>query len=378
MKKLATGLVGLATLLLILSGCTKKPEPSKTNSSTEKVKTSQSSTSSSKTKVTLTDKELVAATYVESYMAQHSVKDIPTAVNDILKQPQFMISSTGGYFLANQEPVLVNGDLGIQSTITDDKIHVQSYNGNEHFSDKYYSAKELTSKYNTHVELLKKVVAISDKHIAELNSLTDEELALAAYVRNYATTDVEIRGYLSGGLADNDFSVEFQDNSYRFGQGTASSTEEITVSGNQVMCVIHDGATETKTVNYTKEELTKLFVQYKKLLDVKLELGKQNSAKASTSSTVDTTKLTEDQAKTWVKNYLVQSGVVDQDAIDNRTSVSTYLDDNNYLCLEPRASAKDNTTNDSTLGYFRINDAGELQQQNTDGDWQTVSTSYLG
>lgn len=192
MKKLATGLVGLATLLLILSGCTKKPEPSKTDSSTEKVKTSQSSTSPSKTKVTLTDKELVAATYVESYMAQHSIKDIPTALNDILKQPQFKIDDTGGMFLANQEPVLVNGYLGITSTITDDKIHVQSYNGNEHISDKDYSTKELTSKYSTHVDLLKNIVALSDENTIRLNI----DHVLQTY--NTVGTDAD----LGGGLAN--------------------------------------------------------------------------------------------------------------------------------------------------------------------------------
>lgn len=190
MKKLATGLVGLATFLLILSGCTKKPEPSKTSSSKEKVKTSQSSNKTSKPKVTLTDKELVAAVYIESYMAQHSIKDIPTAVNEILKQPKFMINGSGGTLLANQEPVLVNGDLGTVSTITDDKIRVQSYNGNEHFSDKDYSAKELTSKYSTHVDLLKNIVALSDKNTTMLN--------LDNVLQTYTTVGMDDSGNIVG------------------------------------------------------------------------------------------------------------------------------------------------------------------------------------
>ena len=45
----------------------------------------------------------MTAVYVEIYMAQHSIKNIPTAVNEILKFPKFGIGETGGMFLANQE-----------------------------------------------------------------------------------------------------------------------------------------------------------------------------------------------------------------------------------------------------------------------------------
>ena len=392
MKKLATGLVGLvglATLLLILSGCTKKPEATKHSSSKESVKTSQTSTNNSKPKVTLTTKELVATIYIESYMAQHSTKDIPTAVNEILKQPEFMITTPlNNTFLANEHIVLVGGDLGTTITITDDKIHVQSYNGNEQFSDKYYSAKELTSKYTTHVDLLKKVVTLSDKHVAERNSLTNEELALSAYVKNYVTTNTEISSFLSEGLSK-DFSVGLQDNSYHFSQGTGSSSEEITVSDNRVTCIVHNGATQTDTVNFTKEELSKLFLQYKQQLDNLLSIGKDNYTKfvdsqtTATSSTVDKTKLSEEQTKTWVKNYLLQSGDIDKTTFDEFTSIGTSLDDENCLLLSPRGRSKGNTTNDSSLGYFRINSDGELQKQNLSevdgyGDWKTVSTTYLG
>ena len=440
MKKLATGLVGLATLLLILSGCTKKPEPSKTNSSTEKVKTSQSSNEHKQvdkktTKVSEQDKnkklfdalptELKLVLYVDTVDSR--VKEFPGLDNMGIyyykegKDIYANLTSAG-----KDRPIthFVESDDGIQAVqdviydtiaekgdstvipdiketlITKDTLY-KTYLQRKADFDKAQSHVEPPNKelYLWFMQALQTTSKMMKNAGGEDSKLTDEELVIASSIENHRDKTAPLSSTLL---------VPYQkwskiDNGYAMGAIQVNVHEESRFSDGNIVSEVSEGGqfnngthTATQSISalrekYTpyKENLTFL-LNYVKLgedfekqrAEKQQRMIEQQDTTSSTdnndSSTVDTTKLTEEQAKTWVKNYLVQSGVVDQDTIDNRTSVSTYLDDNNYLCLEPRASAKDNTTNDSTLGYFRINDTGELQQQNADGDWQTVSTSYLG
>jgi hypothetical protein len=126
----------------------------------------------------------------------------------------------------------------------------------------------------------------------------------------------------------------------------------------------------------------KMATEESTVVDDELDEDEENGSAAMESSNetkqVNTKNLTENQAITWVENYLLSNNVT-AEAIGNLT-VTTKLDANNYLLittLDPNAAAEGGRP----AGIFRIDSHGNLQIGNptsVEGPWTTVSEEYQG
>jgi hypothetical protein len=441
MKKLATGLVGLATLLLILSGCTKKPEPSKTTSSKEKVKTSQSSTKETKEKKV--DKKAVEESEQEKNKKLFDA--LPTEVKLVLyvdtvdsRVKEFPgLDNMGIYYYKEGSDIYANltsagkdrpithfveSDNGVQA-VQEVSYDTISEKGDPTFNPAtntaviskdtlyktYLQRKADFDKAQSHVEkptkelylwfmqALQTTTKTMKNAGGEAGKLTDEELVIASSIENHKDKTAPIASSL------NSMYQKWSkiDNGYAMGAIQVNIREESRFRDGNIVSEVSEGGqfnngsrTATQSISalrekYTpyKENLTfilnyvKLGEDFERQRAEKLSRinGSQDTATStdsSDSSTVDTTKLTEEQAITWVKNYLIQQGAT-QEEIDE-ADFKTKLNDENYLEIDiytwtPAHQIK-------TLSFiYRINGDGELQEGTlTSNDWQTVSTTYLG
>lgn len=79
------------------------------------------------------------------------------------------------------------------------------------------------------------------------------------------------------------------------------------------------------------------------------------------------------QSKQWVRNYLIKVEKKDANMVNNQTVIFTSFDENGNLILNPRS---DGPNSFSSLGFFKINEYGELEQENPSyGYWEVVSTT---
>jgi hypothetical protein len=441
MKKLATGFVGLATLLLILSGCTKKPEPSKTTSSKEKVKTSQSSTKEKKV-----DKKAVEES--EQEKNKKLFEALPTEVKLVLyvdtvdsRVKEFPgLDNMGIYYYKEGNDIYANltsagkdrpithfveSDNGVQA-VQEVSYDTISEKGDPTFNPAtntaviskdtlyktYLQRKADFDKSQSHVEkptkelylwfmqALQTTTKTMKNAGGEAGKLTDEELVIASSIENHKDKTAPIASSLN---------AMYQkwskiDNGYAMGAIQVNIREESRFRDGNIVSEVSEGGqfnngsrTATQSISalrekYTpyKENLTfilnyvKLGEDFEKQRAEKLSRinGSQDTATStdsSDSSTVDTTKLTEEQAITWVKNYLIQNEGWTSEALDE-ASFKTQLDDDNYLEIDmytwtPAHQVRNIDTR------FRIDGEGNLQKTPYamgTGDFETVSTTYLG
>ena len=169
------------TALIILSGCEKKQESNKTNIEKKKSTTSQktkvTTSSSEKDHLSFTNEELVAIVYIENYMYNNNNKnmDIKTAINDILQQPQFMISESSGTYIANQSINLDIKEVSSKATILASKVYTENFIGNNFLSNKDYSIDELTNKYRPYHDSVIRIVQLSQKNTQSINWSNNEQ-----------------------------------------------------------------------------------------------------------------------------------------------------------------------------------------------------------
>lgn len=386
MKKQYFGVLGLAFGVLLVSGCSQqtpiedsKPKEKITSSTEKAIETKEKTKDSTeknkeKKEISLTKEEISLAVYLDNYLDQHSDKTIETALADVVEQKEFAITSINkDSFNVTQAPALSGGLVASEVTITSDSISSKNFHGNQLKYEKDFTIKELTDKYGAYQDKLKEIVSASVSKSDKTSNLSNEELAMAVYVDNYLAGDISatINNLLS------DAHLIFTDTSTGFSivQGSYSSQEDITVNDNTITCILHSGATDTVEKSFNSNEINTKYENYSTKLKELITLGKSNSQKDS-SDNVDTKNLTEEQVKTWMKNYLIQYENMDLDMVNNRVIVELSTDDDGYLIVNPRSTGGQAI---SSMGWYRINQEGALQKQNmSDNSWQTVSTTYLG
>ena len=110
--------------------------------------------------------------------------------------------------------------------------------------------------------------------------------------------------------------------------------------------------------------------------ETKTNISKEKIQEKSSESSIDTKKLTEDQAITWVKNYLLSQGATNEEI--DEAGFQTQLSNSGYLEISMYTWTPAHMT--KTLAYiYRVNDSGELQEGSiyNDDSWTTISTDYI-
>lgn len=415
-------LLGVTLSMTLLVGCSKKSEPinnteqTTTNTSQSMSSTNEASASTENTKET--DTQLFDALSNETKIVLYTdivderVKEFPGldqfALSYYQEDNDVYILLNGGAGRVQTVFHLLSSDEGIQpiQTIGYDTANGHadaSLDGNTKFvsKDTLYqtytdrkadfdkavgSVKEDRNIYLNFVDGLRKTGAPMESADSKL---TNEELVVAAYIKNHIQEDQgdTIPIYMTNLLNKALLKLNKTDNGYSVDGIQQTVKDDYQIKGDKIISSIspsdftYNNGQSTNTLSLST--LQSEFQSYKGMLTlltnyikISEELDNRNKKEALEKQQVDTSNLTEDQAISWVKNYLKSNGATEEELAD--AGFKTILSDEGYLTIEMFTWTP--THNDRTLAYiYRVNGDGYLQEgniANTDS-WNTISTSYI-
>ncbi|EUJ42721.1 hypothetical protein [Listeria riparia] len=143
---------------------------------------------------------------------------------------------------------------------------------------------------------------------------------------------------------------------------------------------------EIKANPISKNELYEQYIADKDLYDAALEKTEQNPdltladfnekyASTSSDNTIDTTKLSEEQVKKWV-NAIMQHRFDNHVLKEFPYTVSISLDENRHVKAQINATNPEDTGD--SVGYFKINDKGQLVEPVLGEDYdEVIATKYM-
>lgn len=415
-------LLGVTLSMTLLVGCSKKSEPTNnttqtaTNTSQSMSSTNEANASNENTKET--DTHLFDALSNETKIVLYTdivderVKEFPGldqfALSYYQEDNDVYILLNGGAGRVQTVFHLLSSDEGIQpiQTIGYDTANGHadaSLDGNTKFvsKDTLYqtytdrkadfdkavgSVKEDRNIYLNFVDGLRKTGAPMESADSKL---TNEELVVAAYIKNHIQEDQgdTIPIYMTNLLNKALLKLNKTDNGYSVDGIQQTVKDDYQIKGDKIISTIspsdftYNNGQSTNTL--VLSTLQSEFQSYKGMLTlltnyikISEELDNRNKKEALKKQQVNTTNLTEDQAISWVKNYLKSNGATEEELAD--AGFKTLLSDEGYLTIEMFTWTP--THNDRTLAYiYRVNGDGYLQEgniANTDS-WNTISTSYI-
>ncbi|MGY3767052.1 hypothetical protein ACWOAH_11045 [Vagococcus vulneris] len=196
---------------------------------------------------------------------------------------------------------------------------------------------------------------------------------MAIYIDNYLQSD-DISGTINQFITEPTKKIIFTQTAdgYSLAQGTRSSQEDFIIKNNSIICILHDGATDTIEKNYDINEINQKYQNYEAELTQLVESGEQ--AASTTPASINTKNLTNDQAITWIRNYLIQTGNSNEDL--KKISYMPQMSTDGYLEIFLYTS---NVTGEhkTIQALYRIDENGHLQLSSSSNTWETVSTSYI-
>lgn len=415
-------LLGVTLSMILLVGCSKKSEPTNnttqtaTNTSQSISSTNEASASNENTKET--DTHLFDALSNETKIVLYTdivderVKEFPGldqfALSYFQEDNDVYILLNGGAGRVQTVFHLLSSDEGIQPIQT---IGYDTANGHADASldgnTKFVSKDTLYQTYtNRKADIDKAVGSVKEDRNIYLNfvdglrktgapmesadsKLTNEELVVAAYIKNHIQEDQgdTIPIYMTNLLNKALLKLNKTDNGYSVDGIQQTVKDDYQIKGDKIISTIspsdftYNNGQSTNTLAFGT--LQSEFQSYKGMLTlltnyikISEELDNRNKKEALKKQQVDTSNLTEDQAISWVKNYLKSNGATEEELAD--AGFKTLLSDEGYLTIEMFTWTP--THNDRTLAYiYRVNGDGYLQEgniANTDS-WNTISTSYI-
>lgn len=415
-------LLGVTLSMTLLVGCSKKSEP--TNNTTQTAtNTSQSMSSTNEANASNenakeTDTHLFDALSNETKIVLYTdivderVKEFPGldqfALSYYQEDNDVYILLNGGAGRVQTVFHLLSSDEGIQPIQT---IGYDTANGHADASldenTKFVSKDTLYQTYTDRkADIDKAVGSVKEDRNIYLNfvdglrktgapmesadsKLTNEELVVAAYIKNHIQEDQgdTIPIYMTNLLNKALLKLNKTDNGYSVDGIQQTVKDDYQIKGDKIISTISPSdftynngqSTNTLALSTIQSE----FQSYKGMLTlltnyikISEELDNRNKKEALEKQQVDTSNLTEDQAISWVKNYLKSNGATEEELAD--AGFKTLLSDEGYLTIEMFTWTP--THNDRTLAYiYRVNGDGYLQEgniANTDS-WNTISTSYI-
>ncbi|EIB6117672.1 hypothetical protein K9D10_002647 [Enterococcus faecalis] len=408
--------------MTLLVGCSKKSEPTNnttqtsTNTSQSMSSTNEANASNENTKET--DTHLFDALSNETKIVLYTdivderVKEFPGldqfALSYFQEDNDVYILLNGGAGRVQTVFHLLSSDEGIQPIqttgydtanghadaslegntkfVSKDTLY-QTYTDRKADFDKAVgSVKEDRNIYLNFVDGLRKTGAPMESADSKL---TNEELVVAAYIKNHIQEDQgdTIPIYMTNLLNKALLKLNKTDNGYSVDGIQQTVKDDYQIKGDKIISTIspsdftYNNGQSTNTLAFGT--LQSEFQSYKGMLTlltnyikISEELDNRNKKEALEKQQVDTSNLTEDQAISWVKNYLKSNGATEEELAD--AGFKTLLSDEGYLTIEIFTWTP--THNDRTLAYiYRVNGDGYLQEgniANTDS-WNTISTSYI-
>lgn len=415
-------LLGVILSMTLLVGCSKKSEPTNnttqtsTNTSQSMSSTNEANASNENTKET--DTHLFDALSNETKIVLYTdivderVKEFPGldqfALSYFQEDNDVYILLNGGAGRVQTVFHLLSSDEGIQPIqttgydtanghadaslegntkfVSKDTLY-QTYTDRKADFDKAVgSVKEDRNIYLNFVDGLRKTGAPMESADSKL---TNEELVVAAYIKNHIQEDQgdTIPIYMTNLLNKALLKLNKTDNGYSVDGIQQTVKDDYQIKGDKIISTIspsdftYNNGQSTNTLAFGT--LQSEFQSYKGMLTlltnyikISEELDNRNKKEALEKQQVDTSNLTEDQAISWVKNYLKSNGATEEELAD--AGFKTLLSDEGYLTIEIFTWTP--THNDRTLAYiYRVNGDGYLQEgniANTDS-WNTISTSYI-
>ncbi|MGC5927933.1 hypothetical protein [Enterococcus faecalis] len=415
-------LLGVVLSMTLLVGCSKKSEPTNnttqtsTNTSQSMSSTNEANASNENTKET--DTHLFDALSNETKIVLYT-DIVDERVAEFPGLEQFALSY---YQEGNDIYLLLNGGAGRVQTVfhllsSDEGIqpiqtigydtangHADaSLNGNTKFVSKdtlYQTYTDRKADFDKAVGSVKKDRNIYLNFVDGLrktgapmesadSKLTNEELVVAAYIKNHIqegqgdTIPIYMTNLLNKAL----LKLNKTDNGYSVDGIQQTVKDDYQIKGDKIISTIspsdftYNNGQSTNTLSLST--LQSEFQSYKGMLTlltnyikISEELDNRNKKESLEKQQVNTSNLTEDQAISWVKNYLKSNGATEEELAD--AGFKTILSDEGYLTIEMFTWTP--THNDRTLAYiYRVNGDGYLQEgniANTDS-WNTISTSYI-
>lgn len=415
-------LLGVALSMTLLVGCSKKSAPINDTEKTA-IDTSQSMSSTNETKTSTeateeTDVQLFDALPNETKILLYTdivderVAEFPGleqfALSYYQEDNDIYLLLNGGASRIQAIFHLLSSDEGIQPIqmigydtanghgdaslkvntkfVSKDTLY-QAYTDRQADFDKAIAnVKEDRDIYLSFVDGLRKTGAPMESADSKL---TNEELVIAAYIKNHMQEDQgdNIPIYMTNLLNKALLKLNKTDNGYSVDGIQQTVKDDYQIKGDEIISTISPSdfaynngqSTNALSIHTLQSE----FQSYKGMLTlltnyIKLseELDNRNKKEALEKQQVDTSNLTEDQAISWVKNYLKSNGATEEELAD--AGFKTILSDEGYLTIEMFTWTP--THNDRILAYiYRVNGDGYLQEgniANTDS-WNTISTSYI-
>lgn len=427
MKRTVVLLGVTLSLTTLLVGCSKKSEPTNnttqtsTNTSQSMSSTNEANASTENTKETDTHlfDSLSNETKIVLYadIVDERVEEFPGldqfALSYYQEDNDVYILLNGGAGRVQTVFHLLSSDEGIQpiQTIGYDTANGHadaSLDGNTKFvsKDTLYqtytdrkadfdkavgSVKEDRNIYLNFVDGLRKTGAPME---SADNKLTNEELVVAAYIKNHMQEDQgdNIPIYITRMLGTAILKFNKTDNGYSIDGVQQAVYDKAQIADGKITCTISPSdfkynngqSTATLSVDSLQSEfrsykgMMTLLTNYIKISEELDTRNKQEGMKKQESnSQIDTKNLTEDQAITWVKSYLKSNGATDEELED--TGFKASLSDDGYLIIEMFTWNPAHTSR-TIYARFRIDGDGNLQKTvNAMGEepYETVSTTYL-
>lgn len=381
--------------LIAVGGCSQTTKATKqtSESSSSTIETStigstSTATSTMEKKITaLSDDQITLAVYVENYLVQYPNSDINTAIEAIKLQPEFMIEPTEEMVQVSQSQDIGPGVLVSQLTLSGDGVQVNQFNGSQQVSEQQFTKAQLSEKYTDHIAQLNELVQLANAHYQTKYTLTEEELAMAMYVDRYNNEKKPVNLFVDFILGSPTFRMYQENGQYIITHGVASSEAKVTIDGDRVLCGRHAGMNQDFTETATVAELSQKYANFKSELNTLITTGKNYNDEVQAQIAqrqaedakpkVDGTDLTIEQVKQWIGNYLLQTDRTTADVINHKMIYLISTDEKGYLHINARGDNPSGTIS-SSLGFYRINAQGELQEQVPSTDnWNTVSTTPL-
>lgn len=248
-------------------------------------------------------------------------------------------------------------------------------------SQKETTNKQKGTKESTSLSQIKTRISSKEK---EKPLFTDEDYAAAGYLSIYLeaknnTKSIDDLFYFITKEPEGNITFAKDKDGFTLGQGTAGSTMTFRVEKDKVIRI----SPAENNFSWSKKELDKTFKDYQKLVEKLVVIGKENmenhkktEVETAKKETVDPKNLTEEQAITWIKNYLIQNGATEEglnkDSEFQSSMLDGYLVVTQYLPVPTGAHKK--------ITYqFRVNSNGQLEKRYiTSGeDWEVISTEYI-
>lgn len=213
---------------------------------------------------------------------------------------------------------------------------------------------------------------------------TDEDYAAAGYLSIYLEAkdnkqSIDDLFYFITKEPEGNVTFTKEKDGFTLGQGTAGSTMTFKVEKDKVTRI----SPAKNNFSWSKKELDKTFKDYQKLVEKLVVIGKENKenhkqaeVEAAKKEVIDPKNLTEEQAITWIKNYLIQNGATEEGLNKNSEFQSSMTD--GYLIISQYLPVPTGAHKKMTY-QFRINSNGHLEKKYiaSNENWEVISTEYI-